>query len=99
MKGKIISIRVDQIAHINTENLDTSIHCLDSNKYTNNSSLIELYYCLDHATFLGQIDDTFCKLKELMKYSEIEITNQKAKLIIYRVSAFVRIRHVNLKNG
>ena len=55
MEGKIISIKVNQLAYNKTENSIISIHCLGGKKYTNNASLDELYNCLDRSTFLGQI--------------------------------------------
>jgi len=55
LEGKIISIKVDQLAYNKTENSIILIHCLGGKKYTNNASLDELYNCLDHSTFLGQI--------------------------------------------
>lgn len=50
-KNKLISIKVKQIAYINTENTITEIICLDGKKYTHNSSLDELYNGLDHSVF------------------------------------------------
>lgn len=50
-KNKLISIKVKQIAYINTENSITTIMCLDGKKYTHNSSLDELYNGLDHSVF------------------------------------------------
>ncbi|MDX5586474.1 MAG: hypothetical protein QNK20_16430 [Aureibaculum sp.] len=55
MEGKIISIKVNQLAYNKTENSIISIHCFGGKKYTNNVSLDELYICLDRSTFLGQI--------------------------------------------
>lgn len=55
MEGKIISIKVNQLAYNKTENSIISMHCLGGKKYTNIASLDELYNCLDHSPFLGQI--------------------------------------------
>ncbi len=50
-KDKLISIKVEEIAFINTEHSITTICCLNGKKYTNNSSLDELYDSLDKTLF------------------------------------------------
>ena len=50
-KDKLISIKVEEIAFINTEHSITTIFCLNGKKYTNNSSLDELYDTLDKTLF------------------------------------------------
>ncbi len=50
-KDKLISIKVDEIAFIRTENSITCISCLDGKRYTSNSSLDELYNSLDPMLF------------------------------------------------
>ncbi len=50
-KDKLISIHVDEVAFIFTENSITSIVGLDGKKYIHNASLDELYNSLDPSTF------------------------------------------------
>ncbi|WP_157943800.1 MULTISPECIES: LytTR family transcriptional regulator DNA-binding domain-containing protein [Arenibacter] len=50
-KDKLISVRVDEIAFINTENSLTTITCLDGQKHSSNSSLDELMGSLDPLYF------------------------------------------------
>ena len=87
-KDKLISIRVDQIAYINTENSITSIHCLDGKKYTNNSSLDELYNSLDHAIFFRANRQNILSVKgidEILRYGnnqlKIKINPEKSVII------------------
>jgi len=75
-KDKLISIRVDQIAFINTENSITSIHCLDGKKYTNNSSLDELYNSLDHSIFFRANRQYILSVKgidEILRYGNNQL--------------------------
>ena len=75
-KDKLISIRVDQIAYITTENSITSIHCLDGKKYTNNSSLDELYNSLDHAIFFRANRQYILSVKgidEILRYGNNQL--------------------------
>ena len=51
LKDKLISVKVEEIAFINTEHSITSIFCLDGKKYTSNSSLDEIYDSLDKTLF------------------------------------------------
>ncbi len=55
-KDQLISIKVEEIASIKTENTVTSIICLDGRKYSSSSSLDELYNSLDHMLFSEPID-------------------------------------------
>lgn len=87
-KDKLISIRVEQIAYINTENSITSIHCLDGKKYTNNSSLDELYNSLDHAIFFRANRQNILSVKgidEILRYGnnqlKIKINPEKSVII------------------
>lgn len=87
-KDKLISIRVDQIAYINTENSITSIHCLDGKKYTNNSSLDELYNSLDHSIFFRANRQHILSVKgidEILRYGnnqlKIKINPEKSVII------------------
>lgn len=87
-KDKLISIRVDQIAYINTENSITSIHCLDGKKYTNNSSLDELYNSLDHSIFFRANRQYILSVKgidEILRYGnnqlKIKINPEKSVII------------------
>ena len=75
-KNKLISIKVDQIAFISTEHAITSITCLDGKKYTNNSSLDELYNSLDHAIFFRANRQNILSVKgieEILKYGNNQL--------------------------
>jgi len=50
-KNKLNSLKVEQIAYINTENSITTIISLEGKKFTHNSSLDELYHGLDNSIF------------------------------------------------
>ncbi|NEW80017.1 MAG: LytTR family transcriptional regulator [Gelidibacter sp.] len=50
-KNKLNSLKVEQIAYINTENSITTIISLEGEKYTHNSSLDDLYNGLDRSIF------------------------------------------------
>ncbi len=50
-KDKLISVRVDEIAFVNTENSLTTITCLDGQKHSSTSSLDELISSLDPSYF------------------------------------------------
>jgi len=67
---------VDQIAFINTENSITSITCLDGKKYTNNSSLDELYNQLDHSIFFRANRQYILSVKgidEILRYGNNQL--------------------------
>jgi len=87
-KDKLISILVDQIAFINTENSITSITCLDGKKYTNNSSLDELYNQLDHSIFFRANRQYILSVKgidEILRYGNNQLkikTNPENDVII-----------------
>lgn len=92
-KDKLISIRVDQIAYINTENSVTSITCLDGKKYTNNSSLDELYNRLDHSLFFRANRQYILSAKgidEILRYGNNQLkikTNPENNVIISKNKA------------
>lgn len=92
-KDKLISIRVDQIAYITTENTITSIHCLDGKKYTNNSSLDELYNSLDHSIFFRANRQYILSVKgidEILRYGNNQLKikiNQENNVIISKNKA------------
>lgn len=50
-KDKLISVRVDEIAFINTENSLTTMTCLDGQKHSSTSSLDQLINNLDPSYF------------------------------------------------
>ena len=87
-KDKLISLRVDQIAYINTENSITFIHCLDGKKYTNNSSLDELYNSLDQSIFFRANRQYILSVKgidEILRYGNNQLKikiNQENNVII-----------------
>ena len=75
-KDKLISIRVDQIAFIFTENSVTYVTCLDGNKYTNNASLDELYNSLDHSIFFRANRQYILSVKgidEILRYGNNQL--------------------------
>lgn len=92
-RDKLISIRVDEIAYINTENSITSIHCLDGKKYTNNSSLDELYNRLDQSIFFRANRQYILSVKgidEIMRYGNNQLkikTNPENHVIISKNKA------------
>ncbi len=75
-RDKLISIKVDQIAYINTENTITKITCLDGKKYTNNSSLDELFSSLDHSLFFRANRQYILSVKgidEILRYGNNQL--------------------------
>ncbi len=75
-KNKLISIKVEQIAFINTEHAITTITCLDEKKYTTNSSLDELYNSLDHSIFFRANRQYILSVKgidEILKYGNNQL--------------------------
>ena len=50
-KDKLISVKVEEIAFISTENSLTTITCLDGQRHSSNSSLDELYNSVDPMFF------------------------------------------------
>jgi hypothetical protein len=74
--NKLISLKVDEIAFINTENSITSITSLDGKKYTHNSSLDELYNSLDHSIFFRANRQFILSVKgidEILKYGNNQL--------------------------
>ncbi len=79
-KDKLISIKVEEIAFIATENSMAWITCLDGKKYTNNSSLDELYNSLDPMLFFRANRQYIISVKgidEILRYG-----NNKLKIIL-----------------
>ena len=75
-KNKLVSIKVDQIAFIRTEHSITSITCLDGEKYTNSSSLDELYNSLDPTIFFRANRQNILSVKgieEILKYGNNQL--------------------------
>lgn len=92
-KDKIISVRVEEIAFIYTENSATFIMCLDGSKYASNSSLDELYGKLDHALFFRANRQYILSVKgidEILRYGNNQlkiVTQPKASVIISKNKA------------
>lgn len=92
-RDKLISIKVDQIAFINTENSITTITCLDGKRYTTNSSLDELYNKLDHAIFFRANRQYILSVKgidEILRYGNHQLkikTNPESFVIISKNKA------------
>ena len=89
-KDKLISIRVEDIATITTENSVTSINGLDGQKHFSNSSLDELYSNLDPMLFFRANRQNIISVKgidEIFKYGnnqlkiELAIPNTEAIII------------------
>ena len=75
-KDKLISIKVDEIAFIGTENSVTWITCLDGKKYTSNSSLDELYHSLDPLLFFRANRQYIISVKgidEILRYGNNQL--------------------------
>lgn len=86
-KDQILSIKVDDIAYINTENSITYLVCLDGKKYTSNSSLDELYNKLDDSLFFRANRQYILSIKginEILKYgnSQLKITTYNGDSVI-----------------
>ncbi len=79
-KDKLVSIKVEEIAFITTENSVTWISCLDGKKYTSNSSLDELYNSLDPMLFFRANRQYIISVKgmdEILRYG-----NNQLKIIL-----------------
>ena len=75
-KNKLITIRVDEIAFIRTENSVTWISCLDGKKYTSNSSLDELFGSLDPMLFFRANRQHIISVKgidEILRYGNNQL--------------------------
>lgn len=92
-KDKIISVRIEEIAFIYTENSATFIMCLDGSKYASNSSLDELYGKLDHAVFFRANRQYILSVKgidEILRYGNNQlkiVTHPKTSVIISKNKA------------
>lgn len=78
-KDKLISIKVDEIAFIRTENSITWISCLDDNRYSSNSSLDELYQSLDPMLFFRANRQYIISVKgidEILRYGNNQLKIQ-----------------------
>lgn len=78
-KDKLISIKVDEIAFIRTENSITWITCLDDNRYSSNSSLDELYQSLDPMLFFRANRQYIISVKginEILRYGNNQLKIQ-----------------------
>ncbi len=75
-KNRLITIRVDEIAFIRTENSVTWISCLDGKKYTSNSSLDELFGSLDPMLFFRANRQHIISVKgidEILRYGNNQL--------------------------
>lgn len=78
-KDKLISIKVEEIASIKTENSITWISCLDGKKYSSNSSLDELYQSLDPMLFFRANRQYIISVKgidEILRYGNNQLKIQ-----------------------
>jgi len=76
LKDKLISIDVDLIAYIYTQNTITMITCLDGQKYYSKSSLDELYKSLDQNMFFRANRQYILSVKgidEILKYGNNQL--------------------------
>lgn len=86
-KDQLISIKVEDIAFINTENSITFIVSLDGKRYTTNSSLDDLYSRLDHSLFFRANRQYILSVKginEILKYgnNQLKITTYSGDDVI-----------------
>jgi len=88
-KDKLISVKVDEIAFISTENSLTTITCLDGQRHSSNSSLDELYNSLDPMLFFRANRQHIIAVKgidEILRYGnnqlKIELNPQSNNTII-----------------
>ena len=75
-KDKLISLKVEGIAFINTENTATTITCLNGKKYNSNSSLDELFTSLDPMLFFRANRQNILSVKgilEIVKYGNNQL--------------------------
>ena len=75
-RDKLVSINVEDIAYINTENTITSITCLDGSVHTNNQTLDELFNSLDHSRFFRANRQYILSVKgidEILRYGNNQL--------------------------
>ena len=75
-KDQLISVEVEKIALVRTENGITSIICLDGKRYTSNASLDELYNSLDPMLFFRANRQHIISVKgidEIFKYGNNQL--------------------------
>ena len=88
-KDKLISVKVEEIAFISTENSLTTITCLDGKRHSSNSSLDELYNSLDPMFFFRANRQHIIAVKgidEILRYGnnqlKIELNPRSSSTII-----------------
>jgi hypothetical protein len=84
-RDKLISIRVDDIAFISTENALTTITCLDGQRHSSNSSLDELYRSLDPMFFFRANRQHIISAKGI--YEILRYGNNQLKIILNPASS------------
>jgi len=75
-KDKLVTIKVDQIIFIDTENTINWIYCLNGKKHSSNSSLEELYNSLDPLLFFRANRQSIISVKginEILKYGNSQL--------------------------
>ncbi len=75
-KDKLVTIKVDQVIFIDTENTVNWIYCLNGKKYPSNSSLDELYKSLDPLLFFRANRQSIVSVKginEILKYGNSQL--------------------------
>ena len=75
-KDKLISVKVEEIAFISTENSLTTITCLDGQRHSSNSSLDELYNSLDPMFFFRANRQHIISVKgidEILRYGNNQL--------------------------
>lgn len=78
-KDNLISIKVEEIAFIGTENSITWINCLDGKRYSSNSSLDELFGSLDPMLFFRANRQHIISVKgidEILRYGNNQLKIQ-----------------------
>lgn len=84
-RDKLISVRVEDVAFISTENSVTTITCLDGQRYTTNSSLDELYNSLDPMFFFRANRQHIISAKGI--YEILRYGNNQLKIILNPASS------------
>ncbi len=84
-KDKLISVRVDEIAFISTENSVTRITCLDGQRHSSSSSLDELYGSLDPMFFFRANRQHIISAKGI--YEILRYGNNQLKIILNPASS------------
>ncbi len=101
-KDKLISVKVEEIAFISTENSLTTITCLDGQRHSSNSSLDELYNSLDPMFFFRANRQHIISVKgidEILRYGNNQLKIKLNPSGLDNAIVISKIGSLNLKNG